>query len=246
MKLTKIINITKKEVHADFYDISLKQDNYEKQTFFLNGFEVHNCGFWTGKKMYALLVHNNEGVQYEEPDLKITGLSVVRSSTPNVVKEPLRNCIMQILTGDESDLQKYVREQREVFDRYSAEEIAFPRSANNLRKYSSQKDIYQKGCPIAVRAALLHNHKVEELSLKAKYSSIREGDKIKFIYLKEPNTLRENIIGFIDKLPPEFNLHKYVDYETMWEKSFISALKKLTDAVGWNYEEVNTLESLFD
>lgn len=202
-------------------------------------------GLFLAPKMYALLVHDNEGVKYETPDLKIMGIALVRSSTPNCVKEPLRDCVMQILTGDEKSLQRFVKEQETLYRELSPETISFPRGANNLIKYSSKASIYQKGCPAQVRAALLYNNLLETMKL-TQYTPIREGDKIKFVYLKEPNTLRENLIGFVGKLPPEFNLTKYVDYDTMWEKSFIAALKKLTDAAGWNYEETNTLESLFE
>lgn len=207
---------------------------------------ISESALWVGKKMYALLVHNNEGVQYDHPKLKVKGIALVRSSTPNCVKEPLRNCVMQILTGDEKSLQGFVRDQETLYMKLSPEQIAFPRGVNNLLKYSSKLDIYQKGTPIAVRAALLHNHKVAELKLQEKYPNVREGGKIRYVYLKEPNSLRENVIGFIDKMPQEFNLTKYVDQKLMWDKSFIAPLKKLTDAVGWNYEETNTLESLFE
>jgi DNA polymerase elongation subunit (family B) len=202
-------------------------------------------GLFLAPKMYALLVHDNEGVKYDTPDLKTLGIALVRSSTPNCVKEPLRDCVMQILTGNEKTLQSFVKAQETLYYELSPETISFPRSANNLAKYSSKTEIYQKKTPIAVRAALLYNDRVSALKLK-NYDPIREGDKIRYIYLKEPNTLRENVIGFVGKFPPEFNLIRYVDYATMWDKSFIAPLKKLTDAVGWNWEETNTLDSLFE
>jgi DNA polymerase elongation subunit (family B) len=245
MKTTKIICINKVSITDNFYDISLKQDNYELQTFFLGNFVVHNCGLWTGKKRYALMVYDNEGVRYATPELKITGLSVVSTTTPNCVKEPLRDCIRQILTGDEKTLQTFVKAQETLYMKLSHNVIAFTKGANNLAKYSSNTDIYQPKTPIAVRAALLHNNLVSSLKL-TNYDTIREGNKIRFLYLKEPNTLHENVIGFADKLPEEFKLTRFVDYDTMWNKSFIAPLKKLTDAVGWNYEETNTLESLFE
>ena len=203
-----------------------------------------SSGIFLAPKMYALLVHDNEGVRYAEPDLKTMGISLVRSSTPHCVKQPLRDCIMEILTGDEATLQKFVQDQEVKYMKLSPEEIAFPRSANNMAKYSSATSIYGEKCPIGVRAALLHNHLIDKLQL-TQYDKFREGDKLKYVYIKEPNSLHENIIGFSSKLPPEFKLTNFVDYDTMWVKSFINPLEKLTDAVGWNWEETNTLESLF-
>jgi DNA polymerase elongation subunit (family B) len=197
-------------------------------------------------KNYASLVHDNEGVRYEEPQLKVVGLALVRSSTPEVVKEPLRKCIGVILTGTESTLKKYVEEVEEAYMNIPYADIAFPRGVNNLAKYSSNSTVYVKQhCPIHVRASLLYNnllrvHKLDNIE------PIQEGGKMKFIYLTEPNTLHENVIGFIGKIPEEFNLIRYVDYQTMFNKSFIEPLKKLTEAVGWNYRETASLENLFE
>jgi DNA polymerase elongation subunit (family B) len=207
---------------------------------------VASKGIWIGKKMYALIVHDNEGVRYEEPDLKVMGLALVRSSTPNIVKDPLRKCIEVILNGEEETLQKYVREVEEMYMKQPHEVICFPRGVNNLAKYTSPSSIYVKAhCPIQVRASLLYNHLLKKHGMTDR-QPIQEGSKMKFVYLKEPNTLRENVIGFTDKIPAEFDLIRYVDYETMFNKSFIEPLKKLTQPIGWSHKEVATLEGLFD
>ena len=206
---------------------------------------IASAGLIVAGKNYALIVHDNEGVRYEEPDLKVMGLALVRSSTPDVVKDPLRKCIEVILNGTESTLQQYVREVEDMYVKQPHDVIAFPRGVNNIAKYKSTSSIYVKGCPIQVRASLMYNHLLKQHGLNDR-EPIQEGGKIKFVYLKEPNTLRENVIGFTDKIPAEFNLIRYVDYDTMFSKSFIEPLKKLTEAVGWNYKEVATLDGLFD
>jgi DNA polymerase elongation subunit (family B) len=207
---------------------------------------IASAGLIVAGKNYALLVHDNEGVRYEEPDLKVMGLALVRSSTPDVVKDPLKKCIEVILQGTEDSLQSYVREVEEMYMKQPHDVIAFPRGVNNLAKYSSNSSIYVKAhCPIQVRASLLYNHLLKHHGLNDR-EPIQEGGRVKYIYLKEPNTLRENVVGFTEKIPEEFNLIRYVDYDTMFQKSFIEPLKKLTEAVGWNYKEVASLESLFD
>lgn len=207
---------------------------------------IASAGLIVAGKNYALLVHDNEGVRYAEPDLKVMGLALVRSSTPDIVKDPLRKCIEVILNGTEDTLQSYVRDVETMYMKQPHEVIAFPRGVNNLAKYRSSSTIYVKShCPIQVRASLLYNHLLKENKL-TEMEQIQEGGRVKFVYLKEPNTLRENVIGFTEKIPKEFNLIRYVDYDTMFSKSFIEPLKKLTEAVGWNYKEVATLEGLFD
>jgi len=217
---------------------------YEEKIFFKRE-AIADKGIWVAKKRYALNVWDNEGVRYEEPKLKAMGLEIVRSSTPAPVRESLKSAVGICLTGDESALQKFVDDNWQDFKARPVEEISFPRGCNNLIKYGSTADIYQKGTPIQVRGALLYNDLLKKNNLDMKYPLINEGDKIKFVYLKEPNTLGENVIAFSSKVPPEFDLHKYVDYELMFEKAFIEPLNTVAESIGWKPKPVATLEDLF-
>lgn len=207
---------------------------------------ISSVGFWTAKKRYALYVHDNEGVRYAEPDLKVMGMDVVRSTTPQMIKGPLTECIKLILLKEESDLQQFVTDTEAVFLDSTIEAISLPTGVNNLAKYSSSETLYKKGAPMHVRAALLYNNQLEKHGLDKVREKIQEGGKIRYLFLKEPNMLREDVIGFVDNLPPEFNLARYVDYNRHWERSFIKPLKKMTDAVGWNWKEEASLSDLFE
>jgi len=202
-------------------------------------------GLWVAKKRYALNVYDNEGVRYKDPKLKVMGLEIVRSSTPAPVRESLKEAVRLCLTADETTLQRFIEHTRGLFNGMEPEEIAFPRSVNGLVKYKSTSDIYGKGTPMHVRGALMYNHLLDKHGLVKKYEAIQEGEKIKFLYLKEPNTIRENCIAFIGKIPKELDIHKYVDYNTMFEKSFIEPLKQIVDGLGWKTEQTATLEDLF-
>jgi hypothetical protein len=96
-----------------------------------------------------------------------------------------------------------------------------------------------------VRGALLYNHYLKKAKLEGKYPLIREGEKIKFVYLKTPNTIQENIISFTNELPKELDLHKYVNYEIQFEKVFLDALQIVIEPLGWNVEEKSSLEDFF-
>jgi DNA polymerase elongation subunit (family B) len=200
---------------------------------------------WTAKKRYILNVHNSEGVQYAEPKLKVMGLEMVKSSTPQVIRKKMKEVLKVILSGDQSILHKFINQFRIDFMNLPAEEIAFPRSVNGLKEYAASSTIYRKGTPIHVRGALLYNHHVKANKLDKKYQMIREGEKIKFIYLKVPNTIQENIISFMGELPKELNLHKYVDYELMFEKVFLEQLESIIQPIGWTIEEKSSLEEFF-
>jgi DNA polymerase elongation subunit (family B) len=74
---------------------------------------------------------------------------------------------------------------------------------------------------------------------------IQEGDKIKYVYLKVPNSIRENVIAFISDFPKETGLLNSIDYKLQFEKSFLQPVKVVTDAIGWKTEETATLDFLF-
>lgn len=206
---------------------------------------IADRGVWVAKKRYALNVYDKEGIRYKEPKLKVLGLEIVRSSTPAAVRQYLRDAVKIVLTGTEKQVQDYISKVENEFMQMSVEEISFPRGANGLGKYSSNTHIYAKGTPIQVRAALLYNHHIKGKNLEKKYELIKEGDKIKYVMLKEPNTIRENCIGYVGKLPKELGLHGYVDKEKMFEKTFLDPLKTILDCLGWSEKHVVTLDDLF-
>ena len=78
-----------------------------------------------------------------------------------------------------------------------------------------------------------------------KYEPITNGNKIKFVYLRTPNPINENVISFNSVLPKEFDLHDYVDYDLQFEKVFLDALQIVIEPLGWHAEEKASLESFF-
>jgi DNA polymerase elongation subunit (family B) len=207
---------------------------------------ISDAAFWTAKKRYAVRVWDSEGVRFKEPDVKVTGLEVVRSSTPGVVRKYLQEAIEVILDDNEEKLWELVIAKRKEFNAESVENISFPRSISNLDKYYDSENIYSKATPMQVRAALMYNHILKKKELSKIYRYINEGDKIKYLYLKQPNTIGSNTIGFLNDLPREFDLHKYADYDTMFNKTFIEPLTSILDCFGWTTERINKIDSLFD
>ena len=124
-------------------------------------------------------------------------------------------------------------------------DIAFPRSANGLKKYNDSTSIYGLKTPICTKGSLLYNYYLKEQGLTKKYEKITEGDKVKFIYLKEPNPIKDKVIAFPKYIPAEFKIEEFIDYELMFEKAFLEPLRHLLAPIGWNAEKRNTVESLF-
>ena len=202
--------------------------------------KIFRSTFATNKKRYAFDVVENEDVVYAEPQVSITGIEVVKSTIPKYFKTKLAEAITVILRKDESDLQRFVKETRDEFLRgdLPIEDIGFSSSVSGLEKYSDPKTIYSKGTPMHVRAALLFNYYANKNNILTK---IRSGDNIMMVKLKLPNFTREDVIAVVDDSLDQMGLKDSVDLVGMWEKNFISPLKLITDALGWNIKKQNKL-----
>jgi len=200
---------------------------------------------WTAKKRYIMNVYNNEGVQYAEPDLKVMGLEMVKSSTPAPIREKMEETIKLMMNGTEEDVQKFVANFKEEFKKFSPEEISFPRGIRGIKKYSDSVTLYTKGTPIHVKGAIIYNNALKQKGLDKKYPLINDGEKIKFSYLKTPNPFKESVISFPVTLPKEFDLQKYIDYDMQFEKAFVEPIKVVLDCMNWNIEKQSTLEDFF-
>src|SRR5210317_336997 len=206
---------------------------------------IADRGIWTAKKRYILNVWDSEGVRYEDPKLKIMGIEAVKSSTPAPCRKMIKDGLKIMMSGTEDEVIRFIAKCFQEFKSLPPEQIAFPRTASDIRKYSSHSGIYTKGTPIHVRGSLLYNHYVKKAKLTNKYSLIQNGEKIKFCYLKKPNIIHENVISFIQDFPRELNISKYVDYDLQFDKAFLEPLRIILDAIGWSVEKTANLEMFF-
>jgi len=206
---------------------------------------IANKGIWTAKKRYILNAWDIEGVRFREPKLKIMGIEAVKSSTPAPCRQKIKDGLKVIMQQDEESMQKFIADFREEFKSLAPDEIAFPRGCNNLGKWSNPVTIFGSGTPIHVRGSLLYNHYVKSNKLTHKYPLVRDGDKVKYIYLKTPNKINQNVISFMGQFPKELGLDKSIDYDLQFEKSFLDPFKVILNTLGWKPEKIATLEFLF-
>ena len=243
--LEKVCDVEFEKYIQNSYEALATTVNAYDQKMFMKRENIANKGIWTAKKRYILNVWNSEGVQYAEPKLKMMGIEAVKSSTPAACRTAIKDALKVIMNGTESDVQEFVGNFRKEFETMPPEDIAFPRGCNGVGKFSNPATIYSKGTPIHVRGALLYNFHAKKNKVTHKYPLIQEGEKVKFLYLRRPNKINENVISFFQTLPKEFGLDKYIDFDLQFQKSFLDPLQVIMDTINWKAEKIATLEDLF-
>ena len=207
--------------------------------------KIAHRGIFVAKKRYILNTLNSEGVHYDKPKVSVTGLESVRSSTPEICRTKLKECFEVIMNNDEQTTQSFISDFKKEFKKLDPVAIAKTSGTDNIKKYQDKSSLYRKGCPMHVRGAIMYNHFLKEKGLDKKFETIQGGDKVKFLYLKVPNPIRENVISVPGLLPKQLGLHQYIDYELQFDKVFLNPIQSILDAVGWSAEKVNTIEDFF-
>ena len=206
---------------------------------------IADKGIWVAKKRYMLNVLDEEGVRLSDPKLKLMGIEAVKSSTPQVCRGRIKEAIKIIMSKEQSDLHKFIADFKKEFLELPAEAISFPRSCNNIKKYRDNNSVFIKGTPIHVKGALIYNYQLKQFNLGRKYPFIQDGDKIKFLKLLEANPFKFDVISYMTKLPTEFKLEQYIDYELQFEKTFLDPMRFILQAIGWKHEPTANLEAFF-
>jgi DNA polymerase elongation subunit (family B) len=229
-------------------------ESYQELADYVNAYQqrmemkresLANKAIWVAKKNYILNVYDSEGVAYAKPKLKMMGISAIRSSTPSACRVKIKEAIDIIMTKKETDLHKFIDDFRKEFRKLPVEDIAFPRSVNGLKEYSDESNIFKKGTPIHVKGALVYNHFLREMKLTKRYQLIQEGEKIKFVYLKQPNIFNNNTLAFLSGIPKQLEADQYIDHDLQFEKSFLEPLDIILSTINWKTEAVNSLEDFF-
>ena len=231
------------------YTALAKTVNAYEQKMDMSREVIADKGIWTAKKRYILNSWDIEGVRYKTPQLKIMGIEAVKSSTPYVCREKIKDALNIIMTGDEKMLNTFIQDFRDEFMKLPPEDIAYPRSVNGLKKFSSSNGMFAKGAPIHCKGAILYNHLVKKHKLSNKYPLIQEGDKIKFLHMKQPNIYTSSAFSFLTFMPKELDIVDRIDYDEQFTKSFVEPLRFITEKILWkiddSYGTQGTLEDFF-
>lgn len=209
---------------------------------------IADKAIWTAPKHYILNVVWSEGKWLlEKPEQKMKGIEAVKSSTPMVCRDKIKSGLTIALNGTEEELRVHVQKFYDEFIALPFQDIASPISLGNMWKYSDAADIFKKGAPAQVKAALMHNHLLKKHNVGPEYPPLHDGDKIKWCYLKDPNPLGCNTIAATSDLPAAFGLDKYVDRDLQFEKKFYDPLMDVVRFMGWTIkpEKVSAFDSFY-
>lgn len=211
-------------------------------------------GVWTAKKRYLLWIHDNEGVRYDPPKLKTVGIEAVRSSTPKYARSVIKKALEYFIRDEQSAFYTLIDEAERGYNTKPFEEIASPRSCNGLDDYpllalGDQRNEFTGGflydftnkTPIQVKGSLVYNQHLEDTKLTHRYAKIRNGEKIRFCYLKPQNPLRCNVIAAPNTLPTEWNLEPFLDRPEQFDKTLLSPLIPIIKHAGWSIRPSTSL-----
>ena len=243
--LNKVCEMELEKYISSSYEALASYVNAYEQKMIMKRENIASTGIWTAKKRYMLNVWDSEGVRYHEPKLKMMGIEAVKSSTPMPCRNAIKDAIKIMMDGTENDLVSFIDSFRKTFENLPPEDIAFPRSVNGLRKYKASTTVYSKGTPLHVRGTLLYNFHIEKKKLEYKYPLVQEGEKIKYLHLRRPNKINENVISFLNTFPKELGLEGQIDRDAQFKKSFLDPLQIITSVIGWETERKATLDFLF-
>jgi len=210
----------------DFYNILSKKVlnvDKDKHRLEIKKEYVAKAGLWIAKKRYAQWIISDNGVPVDKLDVK--GLDVKRSSFPKAFQEIMADVLISILRGQsEEEISDKVLAFKKSMINQDVAVIAKNSAVKNLRKYmpkgKRERFSIMKGTPAHVKAAILYNDCLQHFNAPFKYEPMKNGDKVKWVYLKD-NPLGIDGLAFTGYSdPPEIEkfIQTYIDHNKIFER----------------------------
>lgn len=235
------------------------QENIDEFCYYLNAMDKSKCGgkreiiadrfLLLKKKKYLCRLRANEATVFpvDSPKTKAMGVELIKSSTPKFSIEHMSDALPILFDGTQKDLREWFEKCKTEFINAPISDIVANMTVNRI-DYDLRKDL---GIPLNSRASLIYNEFIKKNNLEGSFNLIQAGDKIKYIYLKTPNTLGEtikntsgrsvkttypNVIAFTDNNFIQY-IKDYIDYDTQFEKTLIKPLEFMTNAINFTVKE---------
>ena len=205
---------------------------------------VIRSAYFRATRRYAQWITKQEGIENETLDVK--GLEFKKANFPPVFGKFFKSCLEQVLKGvpkHEIDSQLLEFRRQILSGEIPLEKIGNPQAVKKLNKFTERKaragEMFSsigKGAPAAVKAAIIYNDLLRFWKLDKKYNYITQGEKIKWIYLKN-NPYRIEAIAFLDyDIPKEIRtfIEKYADRQKVFDSILLNKLEGFYNDLGWS------------
>ena len=202
------------------------------------------AGYFRATRRYAQWITKKEGVPTDDLDIK--GLEFMKANFPPILGKFFKKCLEQVLKGvpkHEIDSQLLEFRGKILSGEIPIEKIGNPQAVKKLNKFTERKaragemfSTIGKGAPAAVKAAIIYNDLLRFWKLDKKYNYITQGEKIKWIYLKN-NPYRIEAIAFLDyDIPKEIRtfIEKYADRQKVFDSILLNKLEGFYSDLEWN------------
>lgn len=247
-KIVDIIDVfCKKEIEPFI------QTSYAKLAEYMNAYEnfmsmkrevIADRALFRAKKNYVMQVHDNEGVRYETPKLKMMGIETARSTTPQFVKDALVETYKIMMNGENKQLLDTIDAFKLEYMKQDIDQISTPRGVNDMGKWVDASGNYKLRIPYHVKASHEFNRLLKQAGL-TDMTPIQNGDKVRIISLLPSSPVTGNYIAYKGDLPKELGLHQYIDRETLFEKTFLSPVESFTKHIGWKHLDKHDVSDFF-
>jgi hypothetical protein len=198
-------------------------------------------GYFAGKRRYAMLIVNKEGVDIEE--MIMMGLDLMKSNMPPLYKKFGQKLLTEIMSGKpKAEIDKQIIDFKSSLNSLPWTDLAKPTGVKQINSYIAKRPApgeifseFKLKAPVNTKAAVAYNDLLKFKKLDKKYPMFVEGDKMKYVSLK-PNPFNIEVLGFTGINDPEFItefIDKYVDREDAFNSVLLNKLTGVYNDLGW-------------
>ena len=236
-----LAHVIEKKLNAYYDDMSKELFFCDNHRFHIKGESVASKGLWIAKKRYAMnVVYDLESSLDIDNKMKVKGLDVIRSTFPPAFREFMNTVLTDVLNGIvKNEMDAKVLEFRIALDSRYYLDVARNTSVKNISEYekglSKQLNEFKKGTPAHVKACITYNKLLHHFKITNRYEKISDGEKIKYVYLKDNPLNLETVAvkGYNDPVEIVQLAETYIDYETLFVNELKTKLEDFYSALGW-------------
>jgi len=213
--------------------------NVDKHEFDIKQEVIAKTGLFVTKKRYGLRIINDAGRKVNKTQVK--GLDTVRSNFAPAMKDLLKHVLDDILANvPKEQIDERISKFKRNLHMLHYSVLANPIGVKGIGKYISKDEEssfskYKKGAPVHVKAAINYNSILHHWFEGRKYEKITNGNKIRWVYLKN-NEYGFDVIGYKGyEDPPQILdfIKMNIDHTKMFEQAMSKKIGMFYESLGW-------------